>query len=85
MRAGTMSIHERVRWLSSVCEVMTEPSTVAVRPQVMEVQPSGKPPSQSGLSWAEVNNGVAKSNVAVIRNLKVFIVKLVVFYRWAQM
>lgn len=49
--AGMISIHDRVRWLSSVCEVITEPSAVAPLPAVMEVHPSGYPPSQSG-SWA---------------------------------
>jgi len=48
-----MKMDERVRWLSSVCEVITEPSIVASLPQVMEVQPSGSLPTQSVLSTWE--------------------------------
>jgi hypothetical protein len=44
--AGTMSNSERVRWLSQVCEVMTDPSAEAFLPTVMTVHSSRR--SRSG-------------------------------------
>jgi hypothetical protein len=55
---------ERVRWLSSVCEVITEPSDVAIFPQVMEVQPSGTLSIQSVLSTCAVTCAVQITNIA---------------------
>jgi hypothetical protein len=38
--AGMMLNHDRVRWLSQVCDVMTDPSADAFLPTVMTVHSS---------------------------------------------
>ena len=48
-----MFSQDLVLWLSSVCDVMTDPSTVANLPAVMLVQPYGKLSIQSDLSTCE--------------------------------
>jgi hypothetical protein len=54
---GTSTIADPVRWLSQVCEVITDPSVDARRPTMIDVHGQASPPGKKSNRATEVHAG----------------------------
>jgi hypothetical protein len=77
---GTISSHDLVRWLSHVCDVITEPSADAADPTVTTVHLSGRlsPDSTSALTAAGASNDIKPAHSATIHPVFILVVSMTI-------